>query len=496
VTSPQPPAPSGAAVDNAPPAPPTRHLRSRRPIGRGLAVAGALAAGAILALLVAQPDAVAPRLTGQIRAVVFVGAAWLVFAVGGWLVRRLPARTATVLILLGGAALPLAAASVPPRSSDDMYRYIWDGQVQAAGVDAYRYVPAAPELAGLRDDFLWPPTANWCVPAGAVDPDHGRPLAAGCTLINRPTVHTIYPPVAEALFVAVHVVSPPRSREGPLQLALAGFALATTILLLIGLRATRADPRLAVWWAWCPTVALDGGNNAHVDVAAAFLTGLALLVLARAGTRRASTLGGVLLGLAVATKLTPLLITPAVLRRRPVLVATATATATAVATVYLPHVLAVGTHVIGYIPGYLTEEGYASGNRFALLTLFMPTTWAGPVAVAVLAAMALFSARTADPDQPWLAATTMAGTALLVAAPAYPWYALLLVLLVALGGRTEWLAVAAAAYLAQYAPNLHLTTASAQRIGYAAALTVVIVAALRRRRARTAPAPHTPGVDT
>ncbi|GGM87057.1 glycosyltransferase 87 family protein [Dactylosporangium sucinum] len=479
------------AIDNAPPNPDPRW---RRPIGHGLAVAGALATGAALAVLVAQPDAVAPRLTGPTRAVAFVGAAWLVFAAGGWLVRRLPVRTATVLILLGGAVLPLAAASTPPRSSDDMYRYIWDGRVQAAGIDPYRYVPAAPELTGLRNDFLWPRHANWCVPADAVDPDKGRPLAPGCTVINRPTVHTIYPPAAQALFAAVHVVSPPRSRQVPLQLVMAGFALATTILLLIGLRATRADPRLAVLWAWCPTVALEAGNNAHVDVVAAFLTGLSLLVLALGATRRASIVGGALLGLAVATKLTPLLIAPAVLRRRPVLVATATAAA--VVAVYLPHLLAVGTRVIGYVPGYLAEEGYASGARFPLLTLFMPTTWAGPVAVAILAVMALCSVRTADPDRPWLAATTMTGTALLVAAPSYPWYALLLVLLVAFGDRTEWLAVAAAAYLAQYAPNLHLTTASAQRIGYCAALAVVLAAALHRRRSRTAPTPKTPGVDT
>ncbi|MET7395159.1 glycosyltransferase 87 family protein [Dactylosporangium sp. NPDC005572] len=488
MTVPQPPAPPGTAPDNGRATP---HGRWRRPIGRGLAAAGAVATGAALAVLVAQPDAVAPRLTGPARAVVFVGTAWLVFAVGGWQVRRLPVRTATVLIVLGGTVLPLAAGSAPPRSSDDMYRYIWDGRVQSTGIDPYRYVPAAPELVDQRDDFLWPVRASWCVPADAVDPDHGRPLAPGCTLINRPTVHTVYPPAAQAIFAAVYL-GWPSGREAPLQRTMAGFALATTILLLIGLRVMRADPRLAVLWAWCPTVALEAGNNAHVDVAAAFLTGLALLVLARAGTRRAGILGGVLLGLAVATKLTPLLVTPAVLRRRPVLVATAVAGT--VALVYLPHVLAVGTQVVGYIPGYLNEEGYASGGRFALLTLFMPTAWAAPVAVAVLAAVALRAGRTAEPDQPWLAATTVTGTALIIAAPTYPWYALLLILLVALGGRTEWLAVAAAAYLAQYGPNLHLTTESAQRIGYAAAVvTVVTVAVLRRRR--TPSGPHPLSVD-
>ena len=35
--------------------------------------------------------------------------------------------------------------------------------------------------------------------------------------------------------------------------------------------------------------------------------------------------------------------------------------------------------------------------------------------------------------------------------PAYPWYALLLVVIVALGARPAWLGVAAAGYLAQYA---------------------------------------------
>jgi hypothetical protein len=462
---------------SGPVAPPSAPPRTAR---LGLATAAAATAGAVLTVAVAQPARVVPGIAGPVRVVVFVGAAWLVFAAGAWLVRRLPVRTATILILLGGAVLPLAAATAPPRSSDDMYRYLWDGRVQAAGIDPYRYVPAAPELAPLRDDFLWPPTAPtaWCVPPGAVDPDHGRPLTPGCTHVNRPTVHTIYPPVAQALFLAVAAVSPPGGRELPLQLVMAGFALATTVLLLVGLRAARVDPRAAVLWAWCPTVALEAGNNAHADVVAAFLTGLALLALARAGGRRTGVLGGALLGLAVATKLTPLLVAPAVLRRRPVLVAAAATTA--VAAVYLPHVLAVGTRVIGYIPGYLTEEGYTSGTRFALLQLILPTAWAAPTAVVVLAVVALRTIRGTDPDRPWLAATTMTGTALLVTTPSYPWYALLLVVLVALSGRVEWLAVAAAAYLAQYAHNVHLGVGPAQRIGYGLALAVVVTAALRR----------------
>src|SRR5262249_11160774 len=153
------------------------------------------------------------------------------------------------------------------------------------------------------------------------------------------------------------------------------------------------------------------------------LTALAVVCLARAGTRRASAAGGVLLGLAIAAKLTPALVLPAVLRRRPVAVL-ATASG-AVAGVYLPHVLAVGGAVLGYLPGYLAEEGYANGVRFALLSWLVPGAWATPLAAVILAAAAVWAVRGADPDRPWRAAATVTGTALLVAAPTYPWYALL-----------------------------------------------------------------------
>ncbi|HMH94225.1 MAG TPA: hypothetical protein VK586_24480, partial [Streptosporangiaceae bacterium] len=73
-----------------------------------------------------------------------------------WLVRKTPLRWSVALILLGGIAVQLAALSAPPRTSDDLYRYIWDGRVQAAGIDPYRYVPAAPQLERLRDPSLWP----------------------------------------------------------------------------------------------------------------------------------------------------------------------------------------------------------------------------------------------------------------------------------------------------------------------------------------------------
>jgi len=390
---------------------------------------------------------------------------WIPFGIGTWHVLRLPRRTALVLILAGGALLPLAASLRPPGSSDDMYRYVWDGRVQVSGIDPYRYPPASPELAHLRDGFLWPPTSNWCVPGG-------------CTLINRPTVPTIYPPVAEAVFVAVDVVSPTGSRERPMQLTMAAFAFGLAIFLWYALRTLGRDPRRAVLWAWCPLVALETGNNAHVEAVAVLLSAVALWLLARARTRRTTALGAVVLGLAVATKLTPGLLVPAVLRRRPLTVVLACTGA--VLTVYLPHILAVGPAVLGYLPGYLHEEGFTHGARYGLL----PGPIAEPAAVAILAAAALRVAFTADPDRPWRGAAQLVAVSLLVTTPNYPWYVLLLVMLIAFGAPAEWLILAPAAYLAQFAHDLALSPLLAQRLGYGTALAVILAGlAIRTRHA-------------
>ena len=64
-------------------------------------------------------------------------------------------RLAVALIMLGGIGIQIAAVSAPPRQSDDLYRYVWDGRVQAAGIDPYAYVPAAAQLDSLRGSFLW-----------------------------------------------------------------------------------------------------------------------------------------------------------------------------------------------------------------------------------------------------------------------------------------------------------------------------------------------------
>lgn len=403
-----------------------------------LAVAG-------LTLLLVRPGLDPARL----RPLPLIVGAWIAFAAAVWLLRTVGIRTAVPLIIIGGIIIQAAALSAPPQESSDLYRYMWDGKVQAAGIDPYLYAPGDAGVVKLRNDFLWssdgPDHYVDCV-ADTTDPGHPADrLVKGCTKLNRPKVPTIYPPVAEAYFFGVHIAAPAADSTTPIQAAAVICALLTTLMLLYGLRLFGRDMRLAALWAWCPLVALEAGNSAHVDALAVAITTVALLVLARSRSEGKTMLGGVLLGLAVATKVTPLLVVPAVLRRGWFLIATS-ATA-AIGLVYAPHALAVGRKIVGFMPGYLSQQGYSNGKGFNVIDLVLQGKAAILAAALVLGVIALGVLKYSNPDQPWRGAVIMTGSAIAVSTPHYQWYALLLVMLVALDGRAEWLALAAAGYL-------------------------------------------------
>ncbi len=444
---------------------------------RVAAIGLSLTALAGLVLLLVRPG-ISPA---RVRPLALLIGAWMAFAAAAWLLRKAPKRTAVVLILLGGVAVQAAAVAAPPQNSNDLYRYIWDGRVQAAGIDPYQYVPTATQLDGLRNEFLFYPGGEYCVTAGYVARHPAAELTPGCTRINRPAVPTIYPPVAEAYFLGVYYLHPADNSSLPIQAATALAAVLITVLLLLGLRQLGRDVRMAALWSWCPTVALEAGNSAHVDVIAVGIAAAAILLLATARTIRGTALGGVLLGLAVATKLTPALVVPAVLRRRWVTVLVAAGSACTV--VYIPHVLGVGGKVLGFLPGYLQQEGYTEGTRFGIIGLFVAGPLAIAVAVLILAAVAVAVLQFTDPDRPWSGALVMTAAALAVTTPHYQWYSLLLVMLVALDGRPELLAFAAGGYyaaepdLGRYTPPWRLHYA----IAYGVPLVIVAVGWLVRR---------------
>ncbi|MFD5424978.1 glycosyltransferase 87 family protein [Streptomyces sp. NPDC127084] len=435
-------------------------------------------------LLAALTAALTLLLSGDALGVRFLAGyvgCWALFAAAAVALRRVPARTVVPLILVGAVAVTATGLVAAPRTSTDSYRYAWDGRVQAAGVSPYDHVPADPALARLRDEWLFPGPAA-CA--------HGRdlsPLPHGeCTRINRPGVHTIYPPIAEGWFLLVHAIAPDDARHKALQTGAAALSLAVAGLLVAILR-RRGDPRQAALWAWCPAVPVEGVNNAHVDVLAVLFSVAALTVVAR---RRIT--GGILLGLAVAAKLLPAVLLPGALsgtRRPRTFLAVVVPAMTVVGMLYLPYVLLSESSVLGYLGGYAQEEGYddaGAGGRYALLRLVLPDAWAPLAVLPVMTAVTLTVWWHGDAERPWRGALLTTGTAFLLLTPGYSWYALLLVALVALDGRWEWLGVALAGAVA-YLAGPTVGGAGATTAYAAAAVAVCAGAHQRRRQGRAAP---------
>ncbi len=388
---------------------------------------------------------------------------WPLFAVAAACVLRAPRRPAVILVLVLAVAMRLAALADSPRLSRDLERYAWDGRVQAAGIDPYRYPPDSPRLARLRDPWLWPG------PAGCA----AQLKPPGCTLIDRRDARTIYPPVAQAWFVAVTTAAGSSGRERSWQIAGLLLDLALLAVLLALLRSQRRDPRLLVLYAWSPVAVLEATQNGHVDGLAA-LTVLGALAL----LRRRPGLAGAVLGVATLVKLYPALLLPLWVgrdRRRGIL-----AWAAVVVIAYVPHVLSVGVKVLGYLPDYLQEEGYSRGSRFRLLDLVGITgTTAQVIAAALLALVVAGVLRSARArSRPEATAALLLGALLLIATPVQPWYALSLAALAALSGQARWLAVAAAGYVQFFEVLLHGDRLLGQ-LAYLAALITVLVAAGR-----------------
>ena len=171
--------------------------------------------------------------------------------------------------------------------STDVYRYAWDGVVQHAGMNPYKYIANDPALFALR--------------APNID--------LYDNMNRRDYAHTIYPPVAQVIFYLVTWISPTVQFMKLAMVLFEGLTLYGLILLLreFGLRREQA-----LLYAWCPLMMWDFGASGHLDsVAMAFIV-FALLFR----HRERPVLVGVFLGLAFLTKFYPIVLFPRALASR------------------------------------------------------------------------------------------------------------------------------------------------------------------------------------
>lgn len=455
-------------LPNAPPAEPAP-ARTPRVVGVGLGLS--VAVGVACSASIASGGQVLARRWSLLVVLGAWGVAWIA---GVACALRTRGRLALAAIFIAAVLLRLAALAGPPALSDDLYRYAWDGRVQAAGVDPYGHVPASHVVARLREPWLWPDDVG-CARLH-------RP--SGCTRINRPAVRTIYPPVAEGWFAVVYRVFGIEARHKAWQIA--GFVSELGVVALIAhaLGARGRDRRWVALYALSPAPVVEVVNNGHVDGLAALFIVAALILVAR----RRAVWAGAAIGAAVLVKLYPVVLLAGLAkrsRRRSPLVRASATTAAVVAVGYLPHVLAVGARVVGYLPGYLREEHYDGAGRFLLVGLLgLPSKAATVVAVAALTSAVMFVlVRRIEAPQAFV---IVIGAILLIATPVQPWYAVTLVAVAAVAVRPVWALVAAAGYPYFFAVILDARHAVAiGRLSFGLALVgIVAVQAARQRRVR------------
>ena len=318
-----------------------------------------------------------------------------VYALASWLVwRGVRSRHAAAIIIGLAAAMRAVVVLAPPYLSSDIYRYVWDGRVMAAGINPYRYVPNDPHLAALRDPDIFPE-------------------------INRGNyARTIYPPAAQAIFFAGDAArrEPDRdeARDGRVRGG-RGRADAAPV---------EAAGKPAAWiaiYAWHPLPLWEFAGSGHIDAAMIAFVTLALW-------SRRPWLTGLALAGGTLVKLYPAVLLPALWHRwdwrMPAVFCGALVAA------YLPFAWA-GAHVFGFLPGYAAEEGFAAGAGFYWWNLAgsvlplggvstLPYIAAAGCLLAALAVGVAFRRAGSGADIHGAALLAAAFTVLLT--PHYPWY--------------------------------------------------------------------------
>jgi alpha-1,6-mannosyltransferase len=333
-----------------------------------------------------------------VQGVIFAPA---VFYVWRW--RPEPAVSArwTLLFILGVAILLRAMPLFSLPHSTDIYRYVWDGRVQGAGINPYLHIPADPALEHLRDPIIF---------EGINRKEYAR---------------TIYPPAAQIVFLAA-------TRFGEtltiVKLAMLAFE-ALAIWAVLALLAARGLPSILILaFAWHPLSVWEVSGSGHLDIVAVALMILAIL----AAERKRLAVAGATLALATCVKFFPLVIAPALWRRwdwkMPALfLATATA-------LYLPY-LSAGGEVFGFLGGYAGEGGLNTGYGFLFPAIMLRLGFADvamPVFIAcalmVLGTLAWRAAFRAQPEKPDLrAAFILVAAFTVLVSPHHAWYLLWLI---------------------------------------------------------------------
>jgi alpha-1,6-mannosyltransferase len=322
----------------------------------GLAITG-LTLFALVQLWPWQQAEGSAQVVPPLVAILAVTALVYLAAVGLVLRHTLPSR-AIWIVLIVAVAIRLPVLFTPPILSTDIYRYIWDGRVQIAGINPYLFLPSDPALADLRDATIYP------------------------RITRADYAHTIYPPMAQLVFATIARVAQSVFAEKACMLGFEAVAIFCALRLL---KLARLPPERVLIYAWNPVPVWAFACDGHLDAIGIGLLAVALLLrcLKRDG------IAGVVFGAAVLVKFLPAVVAPALWRRGAGwrLAVAATATILALYACYA----GAGRQILGFLPGYGVEEGIDSGNGIWLLAGLQHLVALPSEAVPIYAGVALLA---------------------------------------------------------------------------------------------------------
>ena len=302
------------------------------------------------------------------------------------------------IILLVALAARLIAIVAPPFLSTDIYRYVWDGLVQRAGINPFRYIPADSHLRFLRDTSVYP------------------------HINRREYAHTIYPPGSQMIFWVVAAIRPTVTA---MKFAMLGFEAATTYVLIRCLKLLHVRTERVLLYAWSPICLWEIASSGHIDAAALTFICLALLALLSGHEKWA----GGWLGAATLIKLYPLALLPALLWMRRLRASGVWVTLGVIAAGYCFY-LRRGVSVFGFLPTFAQEEGMQNGTRyFPLAFIERHLRMTIPTSAYLVLCAVVFGAlvwqtlrRNLAPRDCVFSGLVLATTLTLFFSPHYPWY--------------------------------------------------------------------------
>ena len=224
--------------------------------------------------------------------------AWMFFILGSALLFKTRTTKQVLLwILIVSAAVRAVLVPSSLILENDVYRYVLDGQILLHGMNPYGHVPlAAAELADER-----------------LRAQLERPEArATLSRIGYPEIPTIYPPMGQLAF-AVGAWLGGWDWMGQRWTFMA-VDVAVIILLLYILRTLALPGSWVLLYAWNPLVLKEVINSAHLDVLVVFFVLLTAGSLAKQdekGSLLWALFSGMAVGLAILSKLYPVLLVPA-----------------------------------------------------------------------------------------------------------------------------------------------------------------------------------------